>query len=474
MNRKTILVLTVGVLTISCSGEQNTDGLVAMVDNYTLSIDDAVDLLVDEERLAADAGVVKAVAELWLNYTLLAEATATDSTFSMLDFEPLVMRQAQQVMVFQLRDSVIQVDTFMTEEELRQLYETEEPALEMRARHIMFQLPIGATPVQRDSVATALSGVRDRVIRGENFSGLAQELSQDPGTALNGGDLGPFGRGDMVAPFEEAVLALQPGEISEVVETPMGLHIIRLEERRIRAFEEAATLYRSQVQARTVQEAESAFVASLYNRAAPMIVEGAVEIVRELAENPSSSLSGRATRRPVIEWNGGAVSVGDMKTLIQLESPTLPMQLSESSDDQLIEFLRSLARRDLLIREAESEGLRPARDSVEAMIKEAGTQLRSAARVLGFLDLDQAPGEALEIAVARAVENALVDNLSGATQIVPLGLVGFQLREGSSSGVFDEGVGQVVLNVAQIRAARQLSPVEETLTTPTTIDTIGR
>ena len=202
----------------------------------------------------------------------------------------------------------------------------------------------------------------------------------------------------MVAPFEEAVLALQPGEISEVVETPMGLHIIRLEERRFRAFEEAATLYRSQVQARTVQEAESAFVASLYDRAAPMIVEGAIEIVRELAENPSSSLSGRATRRPVIEWDGGSVSVGDMKTLIQLESPTLPMQLSESSDDQLMEFLRSLARRDLLIREAESEGLRPARDSVEAMIKEAGSQLRNAARVLGFLDLDQAPGEALEIA----------------------------------------------------------------------------
>ena len=244
MNRKTILVLTMGVLTVSCSGEQNTDGLVAMVDNYTLSIDDAVDLLVDEERLAADAGVVKAVAELWLNYTLLAEATATDSTFSMLDFEPLVMRRAQQVMVFQLRDSVIQVDTFMTEEELRQLYETEEPALEMRARHIMFRLPIGATQVQRDSVAAALSGVRDRVLRGENFSGVARELSQDPGTALNGGDLGSFGRGDMVAPFEEAVLALQPGEISEVVETPMGLHIIRLEERRFRAFEEAATLYR--------------------------------------------------------------------------------------------------------------------------------------------------------------------------------------------------------------------------------------
>lgn len=474
MNHKTTLILTVGLLSAGCSGEQNIDGLVARVDSYTLSIDDAVDLLVDEERLAADAGVVRAVAELWLDYTLLAEATATDSTYSMLDFEPMVMRQARQVMIFQLRDSVIQVDTFLTEEELRQRYEAEEPALEMRARHIMFQLPIGATSAQRDSVATALAGVRARVFGGENFADLAQQLSQDPGTAFNGGDLGSFGRGDMVTAFEEAVLTLQPGEISEVVETPMGLHIIRLEERRVRAFEEAASLYRSQIQARTVQEAESAFVASLFDRAAPTIIDGAIEIVRELSENPSSSLSARAKRRPVIEWNGAAVSVGDLQTVIQLESPTLPMQLAESSDDQLTEFLRSLAQRDLLIRAAESEGLRPTRDSVEGMIEEAGTQLRAAARILGFFDLDQAPGEALEIAVARAVKAAIVDNLSGATQVVPLGLVGFQLREGISSGLFEEGLGQVVLDMAQIRAARQLSPVEQTLTTPNTADTTGR
>ncbi|MGB1778909.1 MAG: hypothetical protein ACPHQP_05085, partial [Longimicrobiales bacterium] len=68
----------------------------------------------------------------------LAEATATDSTYGMLDFEPMVLRQTHQVMVFQLRDSVIQVDTFVTEDELRQRYEAEEPAVELRARHIMF------------------------------------------------------------------------------------------------------------------------------------------------------------------------------------------------------------------------------------------------------------------------------------------------------------------------------------------------
>jgi len=467
-------VLIVGLVTAACGGEETNEGLVARVDDYTLSVDDAVNLLVDEERLAADASIVEALADLWVNYTLLAEVTASDSTYALLDFEPIVLRQAQQVMVFQLRDSVIQVDTFVTEAELRARYEAEEPAVELRARHIMFQLPIGVTPSQRDSVAEALAAVRERVLGGENFELLARQLSQDPGTALNGGDLGTFGRGDMVAPFEEAALALRPGQVSDVVETPMGLHLIRLEERRIRGFEEAAPLYRRQVQTRMVQEAESVFVAGLYDRAAPELTDGAVEIVRELSENPGASVSGRAARRPLIEWDGGSVTVGDLRTIIRLESPTLPMQLAESDEPQVEEFLRSLARRELLIRSAESEGLRPERDSIDAMIEEAAGQLRTAARVLGFFDLDQAPGEAVEVAVARAVEKALVDNLSGATQVVPLGLIGFQLRDGRSTAIFESGLGQVVLDVARIRAARQLSPVEDALATPTIPDSAGR
>ncbi len=474
MKARAAAVLIVGLVTAACGGEETNEGLVARVDDYTLSVDDAVNLLVDEERLAADASIVEALADLWVNYTLLAEVTASDSTYALLDFEPIVLRQAQQVMVFQLRDSVIQVDTFVTEDELRARYEAEEPAVELRARHIMFQLPIGVTPSQRDSVADALAAVRERVLGGENFELLARQLSQDPGTALNGGDLGTFGRGDMVAPFEEAALALRPGQVSDVVETPMGLHLIRLEERRVRGFEEAAPLYRRQVQTRMVQEAESVFVAGLYDRAAPELTDGAVEIVRELSENPGASVSGRAARRPLIEWDGGSVTVGDLRTIIRLESPTLPMQLAESDEPQVEEFLRSLARRELLIRSAESEGLRPARDSIDAMIEEASGQLRTAARVLGFFDLDQAPGEAVEVAVARAVEEALVDNLSGATQVVPLGLIGFQLRDGRSTAIFESGLGQVVLDVARIRAARQLSPVEDALATPTIPDSAGR
>jgi peptidyl-prolyl cis-trans isomerase D len=64
------------------------------------------------------------------------------------------------------------------------------------------------------------------------FAELAKARSQDPGSAAQGGDLDFFGRGAMVKPFEEAVFALQPGQISDVVETEFGFHIIQLTDQR--------------------------------------------------------------------------------------------------------------------------------------------------------------------------------------------------------------------------------------------------
>jgi hypothetical protein len=458
----------------ACSDELNDDGVLARVGNYALTVDQAVGLLADEERLAADAGVVESLAELWLDYTLLAEAAVEDSTFSNLDLQPLVEQQLAQRMVFQLRDSVIQVDTFVTDEELRLRYEAEAPAVEVRARHIMLRLPIQSTQAQFDSVQAQLEAIRVRALGGEAFETLALQFSQDPGTSRNGGDLGFFQRGEMVAPFEEATLALQPGEMSDVVETPMGLHLIRLDERRVRGFEEAAPVYRRQVQSRMVQEAESLYVAAIISQVEPVPTEGALEVVREIASNPGATLSGRAERRALIEWETGDVTVGDIREFLQLEAPLLRDQLVTGTDEEVEDFLQSVARRDLLVRAAESEGLRPPADSIQGLVEEARTQLKAAARVLGLFDLDQAPGEAVEIAVSRAVQEALLDNLSGATQIVPLGIVSFQLRDGRSTAVLEEGVGAVIVDVAQIRAARSLSPVEQTLDSAiASADTVG-
>jgi len=97
-----------------------------------------------------------------------------------------------------------------------------------KLRHILIDLPQG---VGADVAATALEkvqAVRDRLAGGEDFATVAKELSDDPGSAQNGGDLGFVERGAMVEPFEEAAFALELGVVSEPVLTQFGYHLIEV------------------------------------------------------------------------------------------------------------------------------------------------------------------------------------------------------------------------------------------------------
>jgi peptidyl-prolyl cis-trans isomerase D len=96
---------------------------------------------------------------------------------------------------------------------------------ERRARHILLTTD-GSNREEAQQAAQAL--LTELRTNPERFEALAREQSQDPGSATAGGDLGFFGRGSMVKPFEDAVFALQPQQISDVVETEFGFHIIQV------------------------------------------------------------------------------------------------------------------------------------------------------------------------------------------------------------------------------------------------------
>ncbi len=127
-------------------------------------------------------------------------------------------------------------DIEATDEEIETFYfenldQFEQPE-QIEASHILIQTTPGETEESRAAKRGQLEALRERIEEGEDFAELAREASEDVGSADRGGHLGFFGRGQMIPEFEEAAFALEPGELSEIVETQFGYHLIQVSDKR--------------------------------------------------------------------------------------------------------------------------------------------------------------------------------------------------------------------------------------------------
>lgn len=113
------------------------------------------------------------------------------------------------------------------------------------ARHILIRFQGSQVPLKpgqkelTDAEALAKAQeLRKRIAGGEDFATVAKAESDDTGSGANGGDLGTFHHGQMVPAFDAAAYALQPGQISEPIKTQFGYHVIKVEKRETKTFEE--------------------------------------------------------------------------------------------------------------------------------------------------------------------------------------------------------------------------------------------
>jgi parvulin-like peptidyl-prolyl isomerase len=121
-------------------------------------------------------------------------------------------------------DSLIQV----TETEIQELYRKEKTA---SVRHILL-LTQGKSETEKVEAHKKMEELLARARNGEDFAALAKEYSEDPGSKEKGGLYEDFGRGAMVKPFEDAAFSVPIGEISDIVETEYGYHILLIVERK--------------------------------------------------------------------------------------------------------------------------------------------------------------------------------------------------------------------------------------------------
>lgn len=123
----------------------------------------------------------------------------------------------------------------VTEDEARKFYadnaEKFQGDEQRRASHILIGFGASATPQAKQEARKKAEAVLAEVRKkGSNFEALARKYSQDLGSGEKGGDLGMFGRGAMVKPFEDAVFSMAPGAVSDLIESEFGYHIIKLTE----------------------------------------------------------------------------------------------------------------------------------------------------------------------------------------------------------------------------------------------------
>jgi peptidyl-prolyl cis-trans isomerase C len=145
----------------------------------------------------------------------------------------------------------------VTEQQLRELYEKRKQELEeVRIRHIVLRtkesvVPLPGAPARppmpAEEARKKLEDIRKQVLAGADFGELARDYSEDLGTAGAGGDMGYVNRQKVVPPVADAAYALHTGQVSDIIVTPFGLEIIKLEDRRTKTLEEVKPALEAQI-----------------------------------------------------------------------------------------------------------------------------------------------------------------------------------------------------------------------------------
>lgn len=151
-----------------------------------------------------------------------------------MSLEQLRADARMDMMIGKMMDSEVASAPAATDAEARAFYDKNPDKFTQgetaRASHILIRVDPKGDDAAKKQAREKIDGILKRVRAGEDFALLAREHSQD-GSAQQGGDLGTFQRGQMVPAFDQAVFALEPGKVSDVVTTQFGHHIIKLAEK---------------------------------------------------------------------------------------------------------------------------------------------------------------------------------------------------------------------------------------------------
>jgi len=268
---------------------------------------------------------------------------------STLEFKDELWDQVKDMMMIEQVQQNITLDANITPSEVRAFYrEIPEDSIpfinsEVEMAQIVKMPPVNQEEIER--VKNKLQELRYRILNGESFATLAILYSEDPGSAKNGGELGLYGRGEMYPEFEAASFALKDDEVSEIVKTEAGFHIIQLIERRGEYINVRHILIRPKVSPMDLAKAkiELDSIAQLIDNKAYTFEEAVVEFSEDPSKNNGGLVLNPMTGTSLFESDQLDPKVFFVVDKLEVKEVSAPVQFQtqEGKDAYRILYLRS-------------------------------------------------------------------------------------------------------------------------------------
>ena len=379
------------------------------------------------------------VSNVWIDYALFAQAAADGK----LPFDSAGIAQVVWPEMAELRGSHWH-DTLMARRSsfpagaADSVYKADQVRL---LQHILFRVQPNAVPEVRNVARKKAEGTLGRLKRGADFSTLASQLSEDPGSRLERGFLPPSPKGKFVTAFDSAGWSLAPGAMSGVVETPFGYHIIKRPDQN--AARERLTAYLVEGAGTRL---DSIYMDSLAMNKKIEVTRGAAAAMRAAGEDPDAA---RRSTKALVKYKGGELTVGDFMRWVQALPPQYVAQLKQANDTMLTQFARILTQNVLLLEQADSAKINITPEEWQSLQARYRSQIDTLRAEMGLDDStlgDSSVAVAERNKVAALKLEEYFDRLvGGKARLRPLpSALATLLRDRSSYRIHDAGINRAI------------------------------
>jgi hypothetical protein len=379
--------------------------VVARANDQTLTVERLAGWAGESKQVPLDPLTLSRVSRYWVEYTLFAEALAAgknlrDSATAATAMWPVVSRLKWQ----RFHDRIVAVAD-LTPRQLDSAYQTGPYRV---FQHILFRVGPAQGGAAADAHALPRIDAQKRRqaeqllpqarTAGARFAQLAARYSEDPASKVEGGSLGLSTRGQFVPEFDDAAWQLAPGGVSEVVKSQFGYHIIRRP-----PLAEVRDSFRVGVQDRMTRHVDSVYVDSLVIKRKIEPVSRAPAYAKAAVQDIDAA---RSSNQVLVKYRGGSLKVRDFARWLAALDPQILSALPQANDEQINQFLKSLAQQQLMLEQADSARVTLTAEDWQRVRDEHDSTMIMITSILNLTpellrDSAKSPGDRVTFALAR-------------------------------------------------------------------------